>query len=157
MASTSFTTPVSLFTHITAASTVSSRSAAATDAGSIRPSPSGSSQVTCQPSRSRRRAASSTALCSMRVVTRWRPRSAKYRAAPMTARLSASVAPDVKTSSSGRAPSSVASSARAASTAAAARRPGSCISEAALPYTPSRPRQCAMAAATASSTGVVAA
>ena len=78
-------------------------------------------------------------------------RRAQYR--PLTARLSASVPPEVKTTSLGRAPSASARVSRASSTVRRARRPAAC-SEEALPVTAS----CSVIASTASgSMGVVAA
>ncbi len=78
-------------------------------------------------------------------------RRAQYR--PFTARLSASVPPEVKTTSLGRAPSDSARVSRASSTVRRARRPAAC-SEEALPVT----AICAVIAAIASgSIGVVAA
>ena len=95
------TTPVSLFACMSDTRTVSGSSAASTAAGAMRPSAPGFSQVTRQPSPARCRQLSSTALCSVSAVTRCRPRDFRKRAAPMMARLSASVAPDVKITSSG--------------------------------------------------------
>ena len=70
---------------------------------------------TRKPSRSSRRTVSRTAWCSVAAVIRWSPRPVA-RPTPRRARLSLSVAPDVKTISRGVAPISAATSARAAST-----------------------------------------
>ena len=100
--------------------------------------------------------ASRTAWCSTGLArTRVRAGSAsrrdQYR--PLTARLSASVPPEVNTTSLGRAPSASASVSRASSTVRRALRPAA-WSEEALPVTAS----CAVIASTASgSIGVVAA
>ncbi len=112
--------------------TVSGSRAAATAAGAMRPSAPGFSQVTRQPSRARCRQLSSTALCSVSAVTRCRPWDFRKRAAPMTARLSASVAPEVKITSSGSAWMSPATLARHCSTRAAACRPGPWVPAAGL-------------------------
>ncbi len=128
-----WTTPVSLLACITETSTVSGRSAARSRSGSSRPSRSTSRSVTSKPSRSSARSESSTALCSVRQETRWRPLARWNRATPFSARLSDSVAPLVKTSSRAVAPTSRATSARAPSTASSARQPKAWLFEAALP------------------------
>jgi hypothetical protein len=99
---------------------------------------------------------SSTALCSVRSVTTCRPRSALAAITPSSARLLDSVAPEVKTISSGAAPSSAATWARAVSMRRAAAKPKACA-EPALPKVPASVRHSPITCATAASTGVVAA
>src|SRR5205807_4030785 len=82
--------------------------------------------------------------------------SALARATPRIARLSDSVAPDVNTISSAAAPRSEATCARAVAMRAAATAPRACAEEG-LAKSPPAVRQPLMAAATAGSTGVVAA
>ena len=135
---------------------VSSRSACSTCAGVTRPSVPGLSQVTSKPSRSSCRQASITALCSVREVTRWRPRGRPARADPSSARLSLSVAPEVNTIAPGGAPTRAATCPLARSIAAAARPPSACAEDG-FACGPSGPRQAAMAAATSGCTGQLAA
>ena len=143
-------------------STVSGRSAARSCSGVTRPSSAGVRNVTAKPSRSSCRHGSSTALCSVREVITCGAATPPARAArapralPRIARLSASVAPEVKMTSGARAPISAATWARAASTRARAARPKLWV-EAGLPNTVSAHRHSAMQAATRASTGVVAA
>ena len=98
-------TPISLFAAMTLTSTVSARIAASTAAGSTSPPASTPSLVTSiAPSASSAAQTSSTAVCSVAIVTTWRPRGWSARTAPAIARLLDSVAPLVKTMSRGRAP-----------------------------------------------------
>ena len=115
--------PISLLTCINDRRIVSSRSAASTSAGVIRPSGPGSIRLTSNPLRSRCRQESSTALCSMAEVTTWVSRSAYAATAPLIARLSDSVAPEVQTISRGSALMRSATWTRACSTASSASRP----------------------------------
>ena len=78
---------------------------------------------------------SSTALCSVCAVMMWLPRSLWNSAAPLIARLSDSVAPDVQTISLPDAPISAPTWSRAASTAFSAVQPKLCERLAALPNT----------------------
>jgi hypothetical protein len=160
MAAMSQVTPISLFASISDTSSVSGRSAARTASGSTRPVTSGSTSVTAKASFSSCLQVSSTDLCSVRELTMW-PRSWLARraacATPSSARLLASVAPEVKMISRGAAPISAATCARAASTRSNAARPGSWVAEAGFPWSPGLVRHSAMAAATRGSTGVVAA
>ena len=110
--------PTSLFAAISETSTVSGRSAAAMSPAVDQPVARPRTRVTSKPSRSRLRHGSSTAGCSIAVVTMWRPLAARARAAPRRARLSDSVAPEVNTISSGAAPTSAATARARASTAA---------------------------------------
>ena len=96
---------------------------AATSSAATSPTRPTATRVTSKPSRSSERQGSRTAACSMDVVTMCRPRPHGARAAPRTARLSDSVAPDVKTISSAEAPTSAATCARASSTARCASWP----------------------------------
>ena len=116
--------PTSLFAAIIETRIVSGRSAAATSPASTRPS--GVRRRRASP-RSRRargvRQGSSTAGCSIAVVTRWRARPRAARATPRIARLFDSVAPEVKTISSAAAPMRPATCSRADSTAACASWP----------------------------------
>ena len=90
----------------------------------------------------------------MAVVTTWRPRGASERAAPRIARLSDSVAPDVKTISSGCAPTSAATCARPSATACAASWPNTCCRLDGLPNC--SVKYGSIAESTCGSTGVVA-
>jgi hypothetical protein len=90
-----------------------------------------------------------TEMCSMAEVTMWR-RSPARRATPLTARLFASVAPDVKITPPGAPPMRRATLARAASSEACASRPTEWPAEG-LPIPPSRNGR--MTATTRGSTG----
>ncbi len=95
--------PSSLFACITEISTVSGRSAARTSSGFTTPADPTFTRVTATPSRSNCAHALSTAGCSMALVTTcfvaaWGGPGAE-RTAPNTARLSASVPPQVNTTS----------------------------------------------------------
>ncbi len=90
-----------------------------------------------QPSRSSRRQTSSTALCSVWLVTRCRPLRARARMTPNKARLLASVAPEVQTIAPGSMSSRAATCVRAVSTARAAARPKTWVLEEGLPKIPS--------------------
>ena len=86
------------------------------------------------PRASSARQASSTAGCSVATVIRWSPRRRPARATPLSARLSLSVVPLVKTISRGSAaPIARAIRSRASSTAASARQPKACVWLEALP------------------------
>ncbi len=76
---------------------------------------------------------SSTALCSVSTVTMCLPRFCRKLAAPLIARLSDSVAPEVKTISLPLPPMSAATCSRARSTAASAYQPNAWLRLAALP------------------------
>ena len=102
-------------------SRVSSRTAAASSAGSTRPVWSTPTSVTSNPWPARARAGASTEVCSTADTTRWRRRLAAL-ASPVTARLAASVPPEVSTSSSGAAPTAAASCSRERSSSSRARR-----------------------------------
>ena len=156
MAGTSWTVPTSLLASITETSTVSGRTAEATAAGSMRPCRSQSTTVrSARPASASSRAVARTASCSMALTTRWRPRSAPHRSStPRRARLSASVPPEVKTTSRDAQPAAAATRSRASSTAARARRPCPWAEEG-LPN--SSPSQGRIAARTSGSRGVVAA
>ncbi len=135
---TGWTVPISLLTHIrVATATVSgSRARALSQAcRSTEPSAWTGTRSTCAPSCSSSQAAASrTAWCSTPVSTiRWRSgrdaaRAASRRAQnrPLRARLSASVPPEVKTTSLGWAPTAAAMASRAVSTRSLALRPDWC-------------------------------
>ena len=148
--------PTSLLTSITETSAVPASTAAATASGSTTPVAGTGKRVTRKPSAARRSQDASTPLCSNAVVTTAsRPSVARARrAAPFTARLSASVPPAVNTTSLGSAPSSAATSSRASSRAVFAARAAE-WAPLGLPKVP--PRNGAMAATASGRTGVVAA
>ena len=112
-----------------AASSLADTRAARKDSGESTPEEStGSSSVSKPSCRASARADSRTASCSMALTsTRRRAgcRSRRARAMPLSARLSASVPPEVKTISPGRAPRTAAARSRASSSARAARWPRS--------------------------------
>jgi hypothetical protein len=136
--------------------------AAATSSGDTRPRRSTPSRVISQPSRSSRLQVSSTDLCSVTWVTTWRPASRYASATPLIARLFASVAPAVKTtsreppvdSSSRSAPRRPATALRARLTARSAAQPNGWALLAALPKTSEKYGR--MASNTRGSIGVVA-
>jgi len=129
-----WTTPISLFASMMEARIVRSVSAFSTVDGSIRPLRGTSRYVTVQPCRSSRLHVSRTALCSVLSVTRWFPFSLLNSMAPLSARLSLSVAPLVKTISlSDDAPMRSAMRCRAISTAFSAAQPNEWLRLAALP------------------------
>ena len=132
---------------------VSERMARRTASGSTRPVPSTGRSVNSKPRDSRKRAGSSTAWCSTGLMMRCRPRPSFAYAAPMRAKLSASVAPLVKTiSSASRAPIVRAMLSRASSTACRALCPKACT----LLGLPNRSRwNGCMASSTRGSIGVV--
>ncbi len=152
--------PTSLLAHITVTSATDSGSAsmlARRAATSTRPYASTGSNSTSAPANEpSQRTESSTAWCSTALASTRRRRGSAARRAqnrPLTARLSASVPPPVKTISEGRAPSAAATDSRDSSTSRRAARPEACRDDA-LPSFAS----CAVIAATASgSIGVVAA
>ncbi len=76
-------------------------------------------------------------------------------AQPLIARLLASVAPEVQTTSRGSAPIKLATSTRASSTAASACQPNICERDAGLPKWPDGVKNSTIRSATAGSTGVV--
>ena len=128
--------PSSELAVMTLTSTVLASSTAASASGVMKPARFGATRVTRKPCCSKRLAGASTASCSMAETTTCgvkSPAPARRRAAtaalarPNSAALSASVAPLVKISSSGRcAPSARAMRRRASSSAANAARPGTC-------------------------------
>src|SRR5665648_34955 len=157
---TGCTVPTSLFAHITLTSATSSpcaASSAASAARSSRPTPSTGSSTASAPCRSASQAAESrTAWCSTaETSTRRRRGSAADRAQnrPLTARLSDSVPPPVKTTSVGRAPSRAAHSSRDSSTTRRAARPASCTEDG----LPTRPSSAVSASIASGCIGVVAA
>ena len=115
--------PVSLLTIIMLTSTVSGRSAASRAAADTQPLASGVSRVISQPSFSSAPQAAATEGCSIAVVMICRPARFFAAAAPKTARLLASVPPEVKVMVSGAAPSSPATVRRAASNSCSASKP----------------------------------
>jgi hypothetical protein len=118
-----------LFTNISDTSAVSEAIAARTAPGSTRPAPSTGNTVARNPSDTAIATASSTALCSVAWVITWPPGSPAARRArntPRIARLSASVAPDVNTTSRAWQPTHRATAVRAASTASRADAPARC-------------------------------
>ncbi len=130
IAGMSLMVPISLLAHMRETRMVSSRSAALTMSAVITPSAGGSRNVTSKPSFWSRLQGSSTALCSMALVMmcpRHLPEPAGFfsyiNAAPRSARLFDSVAPDVKMISLSVAPTTAATCSRAASTAASASQP----------------------------------
>src|SRR5438270_10243243 len=124
MAAISWIVPISVLANITEIRMVLSVTALRISATSMRPSGCTGTYVTWRPCRSSRLQTSMPARCSMTVVTMCVPFSRYISATPLSARLIASVPPDVKTSSFGsRAPISLASRPRAASTAASASQP----------------------------------
>ena len=129
-----WTVPTSLLAHITLVSATSSDSASSSTSGWTRPRSSTGSHVTEAPSCATSHSmASSTAWCSTADARmRVRPVARRAQKMPLTARLSLSVPPAVKTTSEGRAPSAKASDSRDSSTTRRARRPVAC-SELALP------------------------
>ena len=154
ISATGWIVPTSLLAAMTETRTVSGRIAAATSAAATIPDGPTPTRVTSKPSRSSDRHGSSTAACSIAVVTMWRPFPACDRAIPFTARLSDSVAPEVKTISSGAAPMRAATCSRARSTARCASWPNAWLRPDGLPYF--SPKNGSMAATTAGSAGVVA-
>ena len=99
-------------------------------------------------------AESSTAWCSTAEMTSLvRPRGACDQYPPLTARLSASVPPEVKISSAGWAPTWAAIDSRASSTTRRAARPDPCSDEA----FPTRPSSRLIASTASGTIGVVAA
>ena len=155
---TGCTVPTSLFAHITltTATWPAARETAARSAsGHTAPSTSTPSQTGSAPCvSSSQRTESRTAWCSTEVVSTcrrepsWR---AQYR--PLTARLSASVPPLVKTTSLGRAPNTSASCSRDSSTTRRARLPAACSDEG----LPSRASSSVIAVIASGRMGVVAA
>ena len=134
---TGCTVPTSLFAHITLTTATWSAEremAERSASGHTPPSVSTPSQIASAPwVSSSQRTESSTAWCSTEVVsTRRRAPSWRAQYRPLTARLSASVPPLVKTTSLGRAPNTSASCSRDSSTTRRARRPAAC-SEDGLP------------------------
>ncbi len=142
--------PVSLLTSMRLASLVPRSRAPRNRSGSTVPDGFGSTRHTSWPRSSRCAAQSRTDGCSIAEMTN---RSVVPASVPATARLFASVPPEVKVISSGRAPIRSATAARALSTASRARRPPSWRVEG----FPGRSRRAAVIASrTAGSSGVVA-
>ena len=133
IAATSWITPVSLLAVMIETRMVSGRIAASSSARSTSPSVPTGSQVTSQPLRSRCLQVSMTALCSVTTVMMWLPLSRRNSAAPLIARLLASVAPLVKVISLASAPITAATCLRALSTASSAAQPNAWVRLAALP------------------------
>ncbi|MEA3246994.1 MAG: hypothetical protein U9Q74_12635 [Gemmatimonadota bacterium] len=152
---TGCTVPISLFTHITEASATSSPSAARASSSFTAPDRSTGSIRSAAPSAAALCTLESTALCSMGVVaTAVRPLPLSTRQPPRMARLSASVPPEVKQTSSFAAPRHAATRSRASSRAVRASRPQRCV----LEGLPKRgPWNGAIASSTSGRTGVVAA
>ncbi len=127
-AATGWPVPTSLLAAITATRAVRpGRSRPASRSGSTRPRPSTGARSTRAPaSASAQAAASSTAWCSTAEQTRCRSSGGRASTVPLTARLSASVPPEVNTTSAGAAPTRAATCSRAVSTAARAARPWPC-------------------------------
>ena len=155
------TVPTSLFAHITVTSAtdagVGGDGGLAASRGATRPAASTGSHSTARPrarpatARGSRTAWCSTALARMRRRAGSSARRAQNR--PLTARLSASVPPPVKTTSLGRAPSAAASVSRASSTSRRAARPEACSDDG----LPTMPRHEVIASTASGSIGVVAA
>ncbi len=125
--------PTSLLAHMTEIRAISSACSAISArraARSTRPSASTGSRTISAPACSAiQNAGSSTAWCSTADTTMRRRRGSVVRRPqnrPLTARLSASVPPAVKTTSLGRAPSAAATDSRASSTVRRAARPAAC-------------------------------
>src|SRR6266704_1572350 len=139
---TGCTTPTSLFTHITLTTATPRASAAASASSATAPDASTGRMISSPPSRATACAAARTALCSIAdTATRNGPPRARAASAhPITARLSASVPPDVKITWPGSAPppSAVAIVRLASSMPARAARPYRCAEDG-LPKA-SRPR-----------------
>ena len=132
--STGCRVPTSLFAHITEISDTDagSRSTASRSASTTsRPLSSTGSSSTSTPSESRSQSSgSSTAWCSTaeaRMRVRRGSSASRAQWMPLTARLSASVPPEVNTTSPGRQPSACAIVSRDSSTTRRACRPDACI------------------------------
>src|SRR5256886_14771164 len=125
---TGCTTPTSLFTHITLNTATPRASASPNASCDTWPWPSTGRMISSPPRRATACAAARTALCSIAdTATRnGPPRSRAASAHPITARLSASVPPDVKITWPGSAPSAAAMLRFASSTPARAARPKRC-------------------------------
>ena len=148
------TVPISLFASCTDTSVVSGRTARSSASGCTRPPGSTSTSVISKPcTRARWSAEASTASCSIGEMTTCLPRGFAS-ARPLTARLSASVPPLVKTTSPGRQPTTAATAARAAESARAASSPRPWLLDG-LPNDPDRNGHIASSASRR--TGVVAA
>ncbi len=93
------TAPISLLTYIMDTRIVSSLTASLSCSREISPSESTSSQVTENPCSSRNRMGAATAGCSISVVIKCMPCLRFAMAAPIMARLLASVPPEVKNNS----------------------------------------------------------
>ena len=120
--------PISLFAAIIVASIVSGRIAFSSSSGDTMPRPSTGSIVYSKPILPSHLTVSRIAWCSIALVIMWfpLPRSRSAHAAPLIARLSASLPAPVKIISVGSAFISAATFARAASTASRASRPSLC-------------------------------
>jgi hypothetical protein len=165
---TGWTVPTSLFAHITLTKATCSGAwpiAARSASGRTTPSPPTASQTASAPcASSSQRTESNTAWCSTEVVSTrrraaaerapsWRAPSWRAQYRPLTARLSASVPPLVKTTSLGRAPNTSASCSLDSSTTRRARRPALCSEDG----FPSRASSSVIAAIASGRIGVVAA
>ena len=160
MVATSCTVPTSLLAHMTVTSATdpgSSSTAARTSCAATSPHGPGSTQVTsASPASTRAVTGSRTAWCSTPLATIRRCAGSCAAAAhsvPLTARLSDSVPPEVRTISLGRDPRHAAMRSRASSTTARAARPLVCSDEG----LPTAPIVSAIASTTCGRTGVVAA
>ncbi len=138
---TGWTTPVSLFTHITDTSAGASSAARRRSRSARSRRPSASTAIRSAPS-----ATASTASCSIAET------SSRGRPGPRTASASASVPPEVNTTCSGGRPTSAATRARAASRRPRAARPAACTDDG----LPTARAASAMASRAAGRTGVVA-
>ncbi len=149
--------PTSLFTHITLTTATPRASAASSAVSSTAPAASTGSAISSPPRCATAWAAARIALCSVaHTATRnGPPRSRDASAAPITARLSASVPPDVKITWFGSASTARATWRFASSMPARAARPNR-WAEDGFPNASSR-RYGSMASSTSGRTGVVAA
>ena len=128
ISSTGCIVPTSLFTHMTDTTAGCGREGRSSAARSTTPRRSTGRMDSAPPSRATACAAARTALCSVAQAAACigRPAAPAASAAPMTARLSASVPPEVKITWFGSAPTAAATLRRASSTPARAVRPKRC-------------------------------
>jgi hypothetical protein len=101
ISATGWIVPISALACMTETSRVSGRIALRTSSGSTRPSRSTCTTVVSKPAARSGSSALRTEKCSTSETTRWRPFFDPAIAAPLTARLLASVAPEVNTISAG--------------------------------------------------------
>ena len=151
---TGWIVPTSLLASITATSTVRSSRSSSRASGSTRPVASTGTQATSKPHFARCSAAWPTAWCSIELTTRRLPCALPAHAAPLTARLLASVPPDVKTTSRAVPPRQAASCSRDSSRAFRAARPRVWADDG-FPKAP--PRYGSIASSASGRSGVVAA